>query len=152
MFYERFTHKARRAVILAKREAFYSPAKLVGPEHILIGILREDTGIGARALKKTEMNLAKSRIFVRTLPPLKEQTKCSDQAWLSQESKFLYDRAWHEAQRLGHTYIGTEHLLLAIVHNSRVGQVLRAQAISGPAIRKQLLLFLGHGRFAGKSE
>jgi ATP-dependent Clp protease ATP-binding subunit ClpC len=143
MVYERLTHKARRILALAKRERVYSRNKLVGPEHILMGVFGEDTGIGAKALKKLDFHPGRCRLAAKGLPELAPSPATSDQPWMSDQVKYLFERSWGEAQRLGDQYISTEHLLLAVIMHPRVAKVLRAQNVSAPMVRRYLLRLMG---------
>jgi ATP-dependent Clp protease ATP-binding subunit ClpA len=115
--YERFTERARQVVVLAQEEARANRVRYIGTEHILIGLLREENGLAARALESLNVEVEKARELVRTASqgPLTEEG--DDPPKLTPRAQKSLERALREALHLGHNYIGTEHVLLGLLHD-----------------------------------
>lgn len=111
--FERFTDRARRALVLAARQARELRHDYVGPEHILLGIAHEGHGIGATVLTSLGISDEGIRRQIQETAghgehPLSGHIPFTDRA------KKALELATRESLRLGHDYIGTEHLLLGI--------------------------------------
>ena len=123
--FERFTDRARRVVVLAQEEARLFNHNYIGTEHILLGLIREDEGAAAKALESLDISLqavrARSR---RDRRPRRHRTVGSHPLHPTREEGPR--TPLREALQLGHNYIGTEHILLAIV---REGEGVAAQTL-----------------------
>lgn len=132
MTFSNFTEKAREAINCAHQAACELGHGYIGSEHILLGLLREGTGVAARALAKAGVSeqevLAKIKEAIGTGAPLAENADLS----LTPRSKRILEISAMEARRLGHNYIGTEHLLMAII---RDGDGVAAQILSALGVR-----------------
>ena len=119
--FERFTERARQVVVLAQEEARTLKHDYIGTEHILLGLLREEEGLAARVLASLEVTLDRVRgQVVRIVGSGKEVA--SGQIPFTPRAKQVFELALREALSLGHNYIGTEHILLAMVReNEGVG-------------------------------
>ncbi len=143
-----FTDRARRVVNEAYEEAVRLDHCYVGTEHLLLGIVREKSSIGSKALRDLGLNLPLVRKAVETkigrgdIPVVARSLPCTPLA-----KQALY-AARDEAKSLGHNYVGTEHLLLAL-SRSREGvaaQILRDSGITHQRLRGTLIGFLAsHG-------
>ncbi len=135
---QRFTQRARRVLSLAQEEAERMQHGYIGTEHLLLGLLREDGGVAGRVLR--ELGLETERVEA-----LVERKTSSGQRApfakldLSPGTKKVLELAVDEARRMGHHYIGTEHLLLALVrHNEGIAiDIFNELGISPEQIRKQ---------------
>jgi hypothetical protein len=123
--FERFTDRARRVVVLAQEEARLLAHNYIGTEHVLLGLLREGTGIGARALASFDITLEAARNEVGLRVETGGQAP-SGHIPFTPRSKKVLEYALREALGLGHNYIGTEHILLGLV---REGEGVGAQAL-----------------------
>ena len=132
MMFSNFTEKAREAISLAHRAACELGHGYIGSEHILMGLLREGSGVAAQALTKAGVAeqdvLAKIKEAIGAGAPLPENTDLS----LTPRSKRILEISAVEARRLGHNYIGTEHLLMAII---RDGDGVAAQILSALGVK-----------------
>jgi hypothetical protein len=115
--FERFTERARQVVVLAQEEARALKHNYIGTEHILLGLLREDEGLAARVLESLDLTLERVRgQVVRIVGSGEEVT--SGQIPFTPRAKKVFELALRESLSLGHNYIGTEHILLALVREN----------------------------------
>ena len=112
--FERFTERARQVVVLAQEEARILKHNYIGTEHILLGLLREEEGLAARVLESLDITVERVRAQVVRIVGSGEEVT-SGQIPFTPRAKKVLELALREALSLGHNYIGTEHLLLAIV-------------------------------------
>jgi Clp amino terminal domain, pathogenicity island component len=111
--FERFTDRARQVVILAQKEARELGHGSVGPEHVLLGLLAEGGGVAAVALETLGISLEETRERVEEIAGRGEDAPAGPIPF-TPTARQLPEGALREAQRLGHDYVGTEHLLLAL--------------------------------------
>ncbi len=149
---EKFTEKAEGAIEQARLAAFGLGHSYVGTEHLLLGILRERAGLGARILRDrglSEHSLkdAISRANGTGEPGVPTQG-LTKHAWQAIE------KAAADAARLGHSYIGTEHLLLGILRQPDCGgaRALAAAGLSVNDIYTDILAVFGTGSFKPRSQ
>jgi ATP-dependent Clp protease ATP-binding subunit ClpC len=138
--FERFTNRARHAVVLAQEESRALRHNFIGTEHLLLGLLGEPEGLAARALDRFGMSLNATReeVAARVAPGKKAVT---GHIPFTPSAKKVLELALREALTLQHNYIGTEHLLLGLIREGKgVGsQVLAAQAGDLMAVRMAVL-------------
>lgn len=115
--FERFTDRSRRVLVLAQEEARELNHDFIGTEHILLGLIREHDGIAAKALDASGVAYTAARAKVEEIKGIGDESPGSPP--FTPRAKHVLERALREALQFGHTYIGTEHLLLGIV---RVGE------------------------------
>jgi ATP-dependent Clp protease ATP-binding subunit ClpC len=137
---ERFTQRARRVLSLAQEEAERLQHNYIGTEHLLLGLMREEGGVAGRVLR--DLGLEQSRVeeLVERLTRASTRTSIVASALdLSPGTKKVLELAVDEARRMGHHYIGTEHLLLGLVRQSEgvAIDVLKRLGISPEEIRRQ---------------
>jgi hypothetical protein len=123
--FERFTDRARRVLVLAQEEARLLNHGFIGTEHILLGLIHEGEGVAARALRELDITLPAVRAKVEETIGL-PGTAPSGSPPFTPRAKKVLELALREALQLGHSYIGTEHLLLGVV---REGEGVAAQAL-----------------------
>jgi len=111
----KFTERARKVLSLANEEAHQYKHDGVGPEHLLLAIISEWEGIGARVLSRLQVQPSVVRAQIEALHPAGEQSVGDGQLGVTQQGKDSIELAVQEAQSLGHHYIGTEHLLLGLL-------------------------------------
>jgi prophage maintenance system killer protein len=128
--FQRFTDRARRVVVLAQEEARLLRHNYVGTEHILLGLLHEDEGVAARALESLGINREAARQQVEQIIGPGQQAPGGHIPFTPRAKKVL-ELSLREALALGHNYIGTEHILLAML---REGHGVAAQVLTGLGI------------------
>ena len=112
--YERFTDRARRAVVQAQEEARMLSHNYIGTEHILLGLIHERDGMAARALESLGISLDVVRQQVEELIGRGQQAP-PEHIPFTPRSKKVLELSLREALQLGHDYIGTEHILLGLI-------------------------------------
>jgi len=116
--FERYTEKARRVIFFARYEANQFGSETIEPEHILLGLFREDKGFLPQLLpRRISTNEVRKDIEGRVLVP--ERVSTSVILALSDATKSALEFAAEESERLHHRYIGTEHLLLGLLRADR---------------------------------
>jgi ATP-dependent Clp protease ATP-binding subunit ClpC len=123
--FERFTDRARHVVVLAQEEATLLDHNYIGTEHVLLGLLREEEGIGARTLENLGISLDAVRREVEGIIGHGQAAPVGHIPFTPRAKKVL-ELSLREALQLGHNYIGTEHLLLGLV---REGEGVAAQVM-----------------------
>ncbi|MCY3718467.1 MAG: ATP-dependent Clp protease ATP-binding subunit [Anaerolineaceae bacterium] len=135
---ERFTQRARRVLSLAQEEAERFRHSTIGTEHLLMGLMREEGGVAGRVLR--DLGLEQRRIEELVERLTRAGSRNGDtQIDLSPGTKRVLELAVDEARRLGHHYIGTEHLLLGLVRQSDgvAIEVLKRLGVSPEEVRRQ---------------
>jgi ATP-dependent Clp protease ATP-binding subunit ClpC len=145
--FERFTERARKVVVLAQEEARHFNHNYIGTEHLLLGLLREDEGVAARALASLNVTLDEVREQVESIVGYGEEGTGA-QAPFTPRSKKVLELALREAVQLGHNYIGTEHILLGLVRESEgvAARVLSNLDVDPDKVRREVVRMLGGGR------
>lgn len=123
--FERFTDRARRVLVLAQEEARLLNHSFIGTEHILLGLIHEEAGIAAKSLTSLGVSLEKVREAVEEIVGL-QGTVPSGSPPFTPRAKKVFELALREALQLGHSYIGTEHILLGLI---REGEGVAAQVL-----------------------
>lgn len=144
--FERFTDKARRAVVLAADEARQLGHDHIGTEHILLGILNEGAGIAASALTSLGITLDSARAQVAAT--VARGAAPPERIPFTTRAKRSLELALREALQLGYDYIGTEHILLGVIHDDKS---TGAQALTGlgadlGAVRQRVIELLPRRR------
>ncbi|MGB7539143.1 MAG: ATP-dependent Clp protease ATP-binding subunit [Anaerolineales bacterium] len=134
---ERFTQRARRVLSLAHQEAERLHQREIGTEHLLLGLIQEEGGVAGRVLR--ELGLEEERVkemIERVIPPGR---LFPERIQLSIGTEKVIQNAIEEARKLGHQYIGTEHLLLGLVRETEgtAADVLRRLGVSPEQVRRQ---------------
>jgi ATP-dependent Clp protease ATP-binding subunit ClpC len=146
--FERFTDRARRVVVLAQEEARLLNHNHIGTEHILLGLLREEEGVAARALTSMDISLADVRGQVEEIIGQGE-TMPTGHIPFTPRAKKVLELSLRESIQLGHNYIGTEHILLGLVREGEgvAAQVLVNRGASLDGVRGAVLKLLEvHGQ------
>jgi ATP-dependent Clp protease ATP-binding subunit ClpC len=113
--FEKFSERARRVLTLAQEEAQRFNHSYIGTEHILLGLVREEDGVAAKVLTNLGVSLSKVRSAVEFIIGRGEKPN-TGQIGLTPRAKRVIELAIDEARQFGHNYIGTEHLLLGLLH------------------------------------
>ncbi|WP_029090350.1 ATP-dependent Clp protease ATP-binding subunit [Brevibacterium album] len=123
--FERFTDRARRVVVLAQEEAKLLKHNYIGTEHILLGLIHEGEGVAAKALEGMGVSLDQVRAQVTEIIGEGQQAPSGHIPFTPRAKKVL-ELSLREALQLGHSYIGTEHILLGLI---REGEGVAAQVL-----------------------
>ena len=115
--WQRFTERARRAVYYAQEEANRLGESYVGTEHLLLGLTKDPESVAARILDRMDIPLAKIRSELEKLLT-RGDNRYTQETQLSPRARRVIDLAYDEARKLNYTYIGTEHLLLALIREA----------------------------------
>ncbi len=142
--FERFTERARRGIILAQEEAKRLNHSAVGTEHILLGIVREGEGVASKVLESLNISPERVRAEIESAIGRGERTPHEEVTFTPRAKKVL-ELALDEARRLGHNYIGTEHLLLGLIREGEgvAARVLEAMGADLERVRSQVVYLLG---------
>jgi Clp amino terminal domain, pathogenicity island component len=143
--FERFTDRARRVIVLAQEEARMLNHNYIGTEHILLGLLHEGEGIAAKALESLGISLDAVRQQVEEIIGQGQQA-LSGHIPFTPRAKKVLELTRREAEQLGHTYIGTEHILLGLIRegNGVAAQVLVMLGADLNRVRQTVIQLL-HG-------
>jgi ATP-dependent Clp protease ATP-binding subunit ClpC len=134
---DRFTQRARRVLSLAHQEAERMRQNIINTEHLLLGLIEEDGGVAGRVLRDLGLETDRVREMVERLGGAGQYR--GGRIDLSEGVQQVLEYAVEEARRLGHHYIGTEHLLLGLIRSNEglAGDVLRKLGVSSEQIRRQ---------------
>jgi ATP-dependent Clp protease ATP-binding subunit ClpC len=134
---ERFTQRARRVLSLAHQEAERLRQETIGTDHLLLGLIQEEGGIAGRVLRDLGLEPDRVREMVERVSGFSQHR--GSKIDLSPGVQQVLEFAIEEARRMGHHYIGTEHLLLGLVHNEEGPgmDVLRKLGVTAEQIRRQ---------------
>ncbi|HHT68833.1 MAG TPA: ATP-dependent Clp protease ATP-binding subunit [Firmicutes bacterium] len=142
----RFTERAQRVIVLSQEEARRLGHNVVGTEHILLGLIAEGEDVAARSLLSLGISIDQVRGEVERIIGRGGQPT-QGQIGFTPRSKRVLELAFDEARRLGHTYIGTEHLLLGLIREGEgvAAQVLHNLGADLEKVRSQVTSQLGSG-------
>jgi ATP-dependent Clp protease ATP-binding subunit ClpA len=142
--HERFSDRARHAMALANREATRLGHDDIGPEHILLGLLAERDCVANAALKHLQVNLDDIREDLNKRLTAGESTVEIGRRAYNPATRAVIEHAIEEARKLGHKYVGTEHLVLGVLHvdTSVAAAVLIARGVSLDGLREEVLAML----------
>ncbi len=143
--FERFTDRARKVMALANQEAQRFNHEYIGTEHILLGLVKEGSGVGANVLKALSVDLRKVRLEVEKLVKQGPEMVTMGKLPQTPRAKKVIEYAIEEARNLNHNYVGTEHLLLGLLreHDGVAAQVLRNLGLKLEEVREEVLNLLG---------
>jgi ATP-dependent Clp protease ATP-binding subunit ClpC len=145
--FERFTDRARKVMALANQEAQRFNHEYIGTEHILLGLVKEGSGVGANVLKNLDVDLRKVRLEVEKLVHSGPEMVTMGKLPQTPRAKKVIEYAIEEARNLNHNYVGTEHLLLGLLreHDGVAAQVLMNLGLKLEEVREEVLNLLGAG-------
>src|SRR5947209_16998862 len=143
--FDRFNDRAKRVLALAQNEAVLLNHNYIGVEHLLLGLIREGEGVAARVLDSLGVELSKVRAAVEFTIGRGDSTTSPSEITLSPRTKKVIELAVDEARKLGHSHVGTEHLLLGIVREGEgiASGVLESLGVSLEKVRHQVIATLG---------
>ena len=145
--FERLTDRARKVMALANQEAQRLNHEYIGTEHILLGLVKEGSGVGANVLKNLDIDLRKVRLEVEKLVKSGPEMVTMGKLPQTPRAKKVIEYAIEEARNLNHNYVGTEHLLLGLLreHDGVAAQVLMNIGLKLEEVREEVLNLLGAG-------
>ena len=145
--FERFTEKAIKVIMLAQEEARRLGHNFVGTEQILLGLIGEGTGIGAKVLKSMGFTLKDARVEVEKMVG-RGSGFVAVEIPFTPRAKMVLEGSLEEARQLGHNYIGTEHLLLGLVGQSEgiAAHVFKNVSVDRSKVRSKIIRSLGENR------
>ena len=140
----RFTERAQQVLVLAQEEAKRLNHNFIGTEHILLGLVREGSGIAARSLQNLGVELSRVRFEVEKIAGKGEKTLVQGISYTPRAKKVI-ELAIEEGQNLGHNYVGTEHLLLGLLREGEgiAAQVLTILGVDLKKARREVIQLLG---------
>ena len=143
--YERFTDRARKVMQLANQEAQRFNHEYIGTEHILLGLVKEGSGVAANVLKNLEVDLRKIRLEVEKIVQSGPDMVTMGKLPQTPRAKKVIEYAMEEARNLNHNYVGTEHLLLGLLREQEgvAAQVLMNLGLKLEDVRDEVLTLLG---------
>jgi ATP-dependent Clp protease ATP-binding subunit ClpC len=143
--FDRFTERARKVIILAKEEAKRFNHDYIGTEHILLGLIKEGESVAAAVLQNLGLSLDTIRLEVEKLVQFGPSTVVSGDIPFTPKAKKVIELAMDEARRLGHNYIGTEHLLLGLIKEGEgvASHVLMNVGLDLNKVRSEVIKLLG---------
>ncbi len=130
--FEKFSERARRVLTLAQEEAKHFNHNYIGTEHILLGLVREEEGVGAKVLANLGVSLTKARSAVEFIIGRGEKPTTGE-IGLTPRAKRVIELAIDEARHLGHNYIGTEHLLLGLLREGE-GEATEGRGVAADVL------------------
>src|SRR5215207_2064200 len=148
--YERFTDRARKVMQLANQEAQRFNHEYIGTEHVLLGLVKEGSGVAANVLKNLDIDLRKIRAEVEKLVQTGPDMVTMGKLPQTPRAKKVIEYAIEEARNLNHNYVGTEHLLLGLLREQEgvAAQVLMNLGLKLEDVREEVLNLLGHNPMA----
>src|SRR5574340_498364 len=151
--FDKFTDRARKVLTLAQDEAQRFNHNYIGTEHLLLGLVREGEGVAARVLENMNVELAKVRTAVEFIIGRGDRPVVGE-VGLTPRAKRVIELAIDEARRLGHNYIGTEHLLLGLVREGEgiAAGVLESLGVNLDKVRHEVIRVLSQSSSAGPAE
>jgi len=145
--FERFTDRARKVMALANQEAQRFNHEYIGTEHILLGLVKEGSGVGATVLKNLDVDIKKLRLEIEKLVKSGPDMVTMGKLPQTPRAKKVIEYAIEEARSLNHNYVGTEHILLGLLRESEgiAAQVLMNLGLKLEEVRQEVLNLLGAG-------
>src|SRR4051812_26493936 len=152
MMFGRFTERAQKVLALAQEEAIRLGHNNIGTEHILLGLVREGEGIAAKALYGLGLSSEKIQKEVEEL--IGRGTDANGSIHYTPRAKKVTELSMDEARKLGHSYVGTEHILLGLIREGEgvAARVLNNLGVSLNKARQQVLHLLGSNEAASSHQ
>jgi ATP-dependent Clp protease ATP-binding subunit ClpC len=151
---DKFTERVRKVIYLARDEANRLQHDYIGTEHLLLGIVREGEGIAARVLQKLELDLEQIQQAIENMVKTTGGTLTLGEIPLTPRAKRVLELSVEEARLLGHSYVGTEHLLLGLIREGEgvAARVLLELGVDRKRVREEIMKILhqGGGAYRGQ--
>jgi ATP-dependent Clp protease ATP-binding subunit ClpC len=144
--YEKFTDQARKVMQLAHQESQRFNHEYVGTEHLLLGLIKEGTGVAANILRNLDIDLRMVRIEVEKLVQAGPDMVTMGKLPMTPRTKKVLEYAIEESRNFNHNYVGTEHLLLGLIREEEgvAAQVLMNLGLKLEDLREEMLNLLGN--------
>jgi ATP-dependent Clp protease ATP-binding subunit ClpC len=145
MFYDRFTDRARKVMAYARQEAQRFNHDYIGTEHILLGLVKEGSGVAANVLHNLDVDVKKIRLEVEKMVQSSPDVQTKGNLPFTPRAKKVIEFSLEEARALGHNYIGTEHILLGLLRENEgvAAHVLMNLGVKLEDVREEVLNLLG---------
>jgi ATP-dependent Clp protease ATP-binding subunit ClpC len=145
MLYDRFTDRARKVMAYARQEAQRFNHDYIGTEHILLGLIKEGSGVAANVLRNLDVDIKKIRLEVEKMVQSSPDVQTKGQPPFTPRAKKVIEFSLEEARALGHNYIGTEHVLLGLLRENEgvAAHVLMNLGVKLEDVREEVLGLLG---------
>ena len=145
MFFDRFTDSARKVLAYARQEAQRFNHEYIGTEHLLLGLVREGTGVAANVLHNLDVDIKKIRLEVEKMVQSGPELVTKGQLPFTPRAKKVLELSFEEARNLGQNYIGTEHILLGLLREQDgvAAHVLTNLGLSLEDVRSEVLNIIG---------
>jgi len=139
--FERYTERARRVLFFARYEASQLGNRPITPEHLLLGLVREGKGLTSRLFGLAGLNPDSLRHEIEARTVFEEKVSTAIEIPFSDSAKRVLESAAVESDRLLHTYIGTEHLLLGVLREERsiAGEFLNGHGLRLDEVRQEIV-------------
>ena len=138
--FERYTEKARRVIFFGRYEASQFGASAIEPEHLLLGLMREDKSLASRFFPRTQLTIESIRREIEGRTLMREKISTSVELPLAPETKRVLAFAHEESDKLRHRHIGTEHLLLGLLREERsmAAEILYERGLRLHSVREEI--------------
>ncbi|MDR4497047.1 MAG: ATP-dependent Clp protease ATP-binding subunit [Candidatus Scalindua sp.] len=152
--FDKFTDRARKVMALAREEAKRFNHEYIGTEHILLGLVKEGSGVAANVLQNLDIDLKKIRLEVEKIVQSGPDLVSVGQLPFTQRVKKVLEYSMEEAKAMGHNYIGTEHQLLGLLREQEgvAAQVLLNLGAKLEDVREEVIELLGAASAQGAKE
>ena len=150
----RFTERAQRVILIAQEEAKRLNHDYVGTEHILLGLIALGEGVAAQVLANLGVDLRRVRSEIEKIVGTGDNVMLLGEIPFTPRAKKVLEYAVEEAQHMGHSYVGTEHLLLGLIREEEgvAARVLENLGLRLDVVREEVLNLLGEGQQQGGKE
>ena len=144
--YAQFTDRARKVMELGNQEAQRFNHEYLGTEHVLLGLVKEGSGVASNVLKNLGIDLHNVRLELEKIVQSDETVVPMTPLPMTPRAKKVIEYALEEARSLKHLYVGTEHLLLGLVREDAgvAAQILMNLGLRLQVVRQEVLNILGH--------
>ena len=152
--YERFTDRARKVMQLANQKAQRFNHEYIGTEHILLGLVKEGSGVAANVLKNLDVDLRKIRLEVKKIVQSGPDMVTMGKLPQTPRAKKVIEYSMEEARSLNHNYVGTEHILLGLLREQEgvAAQVLERFEVNFSAVRNRVVDLLESPDYQRRNE
>src|SRR6266404_1902163 len=149
----RFTERAQRVILIAQEEAKRLNHDYVGTEHILLGLIALGEGVAAQVLANLGVDLRRVRAEIEKIVGTGDNVMLLGEIPFTPRAKKVLELAVEEAQNMGHSHVGTEHLLLGLIREEEgvAAQVLENLGVRLDVVREEVISLLGEGHAASGS-
>jgi ATP-dependent Clp protease ATP-binding subunit ClpC len=144
----RFTERAQRVILIAQEEAKRLNHDYVGTEHILLGLIALGEGVAAQVLANLGVDLRRVRAEIEKIVGTGDNVMLLGEIPFTPRAKKVLELAVEEAQNMGHSHVGTEHLLLGLIREEEgvAAQVLENLGVRLDIVREEVISLLGEGQ------